>query len=115
MNTRSQHLLMDLWLDKPVEPVVLELKQYIEKTFNIVQRTNFEFDPQGETIVFILSESHFSLHTYPEHNYITLDIYICNMGIDMVKVKNEILQLTLPVKQNSVLLERGTESGIKNL
>ena len=89
--------------------------QYIEKTFNIVQKTNFKFTPQGETIVFILSESHFSVHTYPEHNYITLDIYICNMSIDMDKVKNDILQLASPVKDNCILLERGTDLGIKPL
>lgn len=29
------------------------------------------------TSVFLLAESHFSLHTHPEHNYIALDIFTC--------------------------------------
>lgn len=115
MNTRSQHLLMDLWMDKPVEPLVEQLKEFIEKTFSVVNKTSHKFEPQGETIVFVLSESHFSLHTYPEHNYLTLDIYICNMSIDMIKVREEIISLCSPVKVNHTLLERGSDKGIDKL
>ena len=29
------------------------------------------------TALFLLCESHFSIHTYPEHNYIAVDIFTC--------------------------------------
>ena len=32
---------------------------------------------QGVTGLFLLSESHLSFHTYPETNYISIDIYTC--------------------------------------
>jgi S-adenosylmethionine/arginine decarboxylase-like enzyme len=43
------------------------------------------FTPHGETSVFILSESHFSIHTYPEHNYLSMDLYICNPDANLEK------------------------------
>lgn len=34
------------------------------------------------TGIFLLGESHFSLHTFPEDRYITVDLYTCNMTRD---------------------------------
>lgn len=36
-----------------------------------------EFKPFGFTAVFILNESHASIHTYPEHNSMFVDIFTC--------------------------------------
>lgn len=36
------------------------------------------FSPQGFTAVLCLSESHISIHTWPEHNLVNLDIYLSN-------------------------------------
>jgi len=35
------------------------------------------FDPQGLTIVYLLSESHMSIHTWPEHKACAIDFYNC--------------------------------------
>jgi S-adenosylmethionine decarboxylase len=48
------------------------------------------FDPQpgtdpalaGVTGVVLLAESHLALHTWPEQQGVTLDVYVCNMGQD---------------------------------
>ena len=45
--------------------------------FTILQKTHHEFVPQGLTILYMLSESHISIHTFPEHQYLALDIYTC--------------------------------------
>ena len=37
-----------------------------------------DFEPGGFTGVICLSESHISLHTWPEYNKINLDIYLSN-------------------------------------
>jgi S-adenosylmethionine decarboxylase len=36
----------------------------------------------GVTGVVVLSESHMSVHTWPEHRYVTVDVYVCNYGAD---------------------------------
>jgi S-adenosylmethionine decarboxylase len=40
------------------------------------------FEPAGFTAVICLSESHISIHTWPEHNLINLDIYLSNFKRD---------------------------------
>ena len=37
-----------------------------------------DFSPAGFTAVICLSESHLSIHTWPEHGLINLDIYLSN-------------------------------------
>lgn len=45
--------------------------------YQVLQKTEHVFNPQGCTILYLLSESHISIHTFPEKNYIALDIYTC--------------------------------------
>ena len=40
------------------------------------------FVPQGVTVVALLSESHASLHTYPEHGSVFLDVFTCGDRAD---------------------------------
>lgn len=42
-----------------------------------VNRFSHRFEPQGETVLFVLAESHFSAHTYPESKYMSIDCYTC--------------------------------------
>lgn len=113
MDTRGQHLLLDIWVKGDLSNHVEKIKDYVNNHFTVVNKTNYLFEPQGETIVFILSESHFTLHTYPEHNYLSLDIYICNMTVDMKQVKNDIISLTGSNVYHTALVGRGDpERGI---
>ncbi len=48
-----------------------------EHRFTILQKVSHRFEPQGTTILYLLSESHFSIHTFPEHNYAAIDLYTC--------------------------------------
>lgn len=40
------------------------------------------FDPHGVSGFVIISESHFSIHTWPEYSYAAVDIFTCGDGID---------------------------------
>ena len=37
---------------------------------------------QGVTGVVLLAESHLALHTWPELKAVTVDVYVCNLGVD---------------------------------
>lgn len=39
-------------------------------------------DPAGATGAVILAESHLAVHTWPELNGVTLDLYVCNFSQD---------------------------------
>lgn len=36
-----------------------------------------KFYPQGFSLIYVLSESHLSIHVYPEENYCQLDFFTC--------------------------------------
>lgn len=36
-----------------------------------------KFEPQGITLVALLAESHLSIHTWPENNYVAVDVFTC--------------------------------------
>jgi S-adenosylmethionine decarboxylase len=45
--------------------------------FSILEKVEYKFHPEGLTLLYLLSESHISIHTFPERDYIALDLYTC--------------------------------------
>ena len=45
-----------------------------------VKSARHVFPPHGYTLVILLSESHASIHTYPEHNSCFLDLFTCGLA-----------------------------------
>jgi S-adenosylmethionine decarboxylase proenzyme len=50
--------------------------------FQILNEMEHTFYPIGCTIIFLLSESHMSIHTFPEKQYLSFDIYTCRQYTD---------------------------------
>lgn len=46
----------------------------------IMGSTEHIYQPQGYTLVLMLSESHTSIHTYPEHNACFVDLFTCGIS-----------------------------------
>ena len=63
---------------------ILEMMDNIatKENFIILQKVSHKFEPQGFTMLFLLSTSHFSIHTYPEYNKCSIDLYSCDMNVD---------------------------------
>ncbi len=40
------------------------------------------FTPHGVSGVLVISESHIAVHTWPEHGYIAVDLFSCNLGVE---------------------------------
>lgn len=108
MDTRSQHLLFDAVLEREIREADIDIiKSIIEKNLTVVNKIEHKFSPQGETIVFILAESHFSIHTYPENNYLSMDIYVCNMDTNLEKILEE-MKAAIPFqKTDTKIVLRG--------
>lgn len=51
-----------------------------------VINSNFHsFEPQGVSGVVVISESHFAVHAWPEHDYAAVDLFTCGNGVDFNK------------------------------
>ena len=48
----------------------------------IVGYTDYTFDNNGFTAVFLLSESHCSVHSYPENQSLFIDLFTCGEKAD---------------------------------
>lgn len=64
----------------------------------ILDKTPFVFPPNGMTIVYTLSESHASIHTYPEHGSCFVDLFTCGDNCCSIRF-HEALQTYLKPKQ----------------
>lgn len=48
-----------------------------------VVNSNFHsFEPQGVSGVLVISESHFAVHAWPEHDYAAVDLFTCGNGVN---------------------------------
>lgn len=51
----------------------------------ILESSHSVFPGDGLTAVFLLSESHASIHTYPEHNACFVDLFTCGHDCSYIK------------------------------
>lgn len=80
-----------------VEKLNTVLKQIcIDNEFQILNEMQYKFEPIGCSILFLLSESHLSIHTFPEKNHMSFDIYTCRQYKDNT-VYNEIYQYLINI------------------
>lgn len=52
----------------------------------IIKEVTHEFSPHGLSCVLVISESHIALHTWPEHGYVAVDIFTCDLSVDGHKI-----------------------------
>lgn len=61
-----------------VEELIVAMKVAVEKSgATILDSSSYVFPGNGLTMAFLLSESHASIHTYPEHNACFIDLFTC--------------------------------------
>ena len=48
----------------------------------IVNVVTHRFSPRGVSVILILAETHLSVHTWPEHGYAAVDVFVCGEGKD---------------------------------
>ncbi|WP_170007891.1 adenosylmethionine decarboxylase [Bacillus fonticola] len=83
METMGRHVIAELW---GCDFEKLNDVEQIEQTFvNAALKSGAEvrevafhkFAPQGVSGVVIISESHLTIHSFPEHGYASIDVYTC--------------------------------------
>ncbi|MEK8131325.1 adenosylmethionine decarboxylase [Paenibacillus filicis] len=87
-STFGRHVAVDAWgvdfelLNSAewLQAQMVEAAEACGATVMSVQSKQFE--PQGATVLVLLSESHLSIHTYPERGFAALDCYTCGETVD---------------------------------
>jgi S-adenosylmethionine decarboxylase len=110
MDTKGKHLLCDIWLDESVsDELVKKITDVIDTNLTVMNRSSYKFEPEGLTVAYILAESHFTMHTYPESNYLSVDIYICSNDFDLDLLLVKMLDGLKVRKLTKKLVIRGIE------
>ena len=75
------HLIAEFWNGKIIEDskkieeiLILAAKKGGNTPLKVAMH---KFSPQGITGVILLAESHIAIHTWPEYNYLAIDIFTC--------------------------------------
>tara|TARA_B100000809_G_scaffold223422_1_gene232953 strand:- start:254 stop:661 length:408 start_codon:yes stop_codon:yes gene_type:complete len=89
----GQHVLLDLYNchedlrdSKFVEEALIEAANKAGAT--IVSHHFHKFSPCGVSGVVIIQESHLTIHTWPEHNFASVDIYTCGEEMNFESAVN---------------------------
>ncbi len=77
----------------------------------VVDYVTRKFEPQGVSVVVIISESHITIHTWPELSYAALDFYTCGEQ-DPEDAVREIAQ---SLKTQDLILFRAVRGNIRRI
>ena len=96
-NVVGKHILIDIKNIesdklKLVEDMKLFLDRIVEELkLNVVGECSHQFEknnyPYGATLVYLLSESHLSVHTFVDEGKITLDLFTCDVSLEDRNIK----------------------------
>ena len=56
-----------------------------ESGATVIESNFHQFVPQGVSGVVVISESHFAVHAWPEHEYAAVDLFTCGENVDFDK------------------------------
>lgn len=111
INYAGVHLLAEFWNGKIIEnPKEIEkvLIEAVKKAKNTpLEVIIHKFSPQGITGVVLLAESHLAIHTWPEINYVAIDIFTCGEKAYPQKALNYLKKQFKPRKVEIKKLKRG--------
>ena len=113
------HLIVDLLGVDPerisrVKPVKSILDRAIEESgLNTITASFHQFEPYGVSAVYLLRESHLSVHTWPEYGYVALDIFACGDEESALKAYEILIEEFKPEVVERKVLKRDLYEKVK--
>jgi S-adenosylmethionine decarboxylase len=90
-----------------VEEVRPLLDRLITKSgLHVISSVFHQFHPYGVSGVYLLGESHLSIHTWPEHGYVALDIFTCRDDDSAFKAFESIIEELQPKNVEKQIIRR---------
>lgn len=106
----GSHYLIDFWGCNDLSAD--EWDQLLRKVVETAEAQLIElrvetFEPQGLTAFCMLAESHLSVHTWPEKEYIGIDFFTCGRSTKLEQAVEELASALLPKRQKITRVRRG--------
>ena len=89
-----------------IEDILIEGAKAAKAT--VIESVFHKFNPYGVSGVVVISESHFSVHTWPEYKYAALDCFTCGEEVDPWLAFNYIAKKIGSKKFTMTEINRGT-------
>ncbi|MFB5678536.1 adenosylmethionine decarboxylase [Paenibacillus terreus] len=112
-STFGRHVAVDAWgvgfeLLNNAEFLQTQLVEAAEACgATVLSVQSKQFEPQGATVLVMLSESHLSIHTYPERGFAAIDCYTCGETVDPQLAIDYLVSVLKPTKTYAKKLVRG--------
>ncbi|GAB2569913.1 adenosylmethionine decarboxylase [Gracilibacillus alcaliphilus] len=116
MDTLGRHVIADLW---ECNVDILNDLEQLEKIFvnaalhagaEVREVAFHQFAPLGVSGVVIISESHVTVHSFPEHGYASIDVYTCGNQIDPHQIVERLKESLEPKQVSKQELQRGVRT-----
>lgn len=107
----GRHLICDFYGGEIIENS-RKLEEVLRLAAKEANSTDLEFlahkfEPQGLTGVLILAESHISYHSWPEKNYLAIDIFTCGKKTKPERALEFLKKVLKPEKVKIKEIRRG--------
>lgn len=79
---------------------------------NVVQHCFHQFKPYGVSGVMVLAESHFTIHTWSEHSFASVDLYLCDGTIEVQSIIDCLSKLFETDQYEIRRIDRGIKEGL---
>ncbi|PTX60826.1 adenosylmethionine decarboxylase proenzyme [Melghirimyces profundicolus] len=112
-STFGRHVALDAWgvdfdLLNDTSRLEKHMRVAAEKCgATVLSAQSKNFDPQGATVLLLLSESHLSIHTYPEKGFAALDCYTCGYHVDPMIAIRYMMDVLKPTQAFEKAMRRG--------
>lgn len=105
---KSNHIISDIKYEGELPNIEKLLDEAISKVneLNVVNKFVHNFQPNGISLVYVLAESHISIHTWEEYNYLSIDFYTCG-DTTPTKTLDTFLNNFKIIEENRQTIQRG--------
>lgn len=114
----GSHLLVELYgceshvleQERTVGAAMHEAAERSEAT--IVAQSFHEFKPYGVSGAVIIQESHYTIHTWPEHGYAAVDLFYCGGAVKVHEAVDVLRERFKPTRIKFLVVRRGIQSEV---
>jgi len=115
----GSHLLIELF---GCDQKSLELEKSVGVAMNdaavqsdatVVAQSFHEFKPYGVSGAVIIQESHYTIHTWPEHGYAAVDLFYCGGTVKVHKAVDVLRERFKPERIKFLVVRRGLQGEVE--